>query len=443
MANVDPPRTPNVPPEILPLRARQFRVPKTFAALRHRNYRLFLGGQLVSMAGTWMQIIAQGWLVYQISGSELALGLVGFAYPIPVLIISPWAGVVVDQVSKRNLLVVTQTITMLLAFVLAALTFTEVVQVWHIVLLAACMGAVNAFDGPARQAFAVEMVRHDDLPNAIALNSITFNSARIVGPAIGGLILAAVGAAWCFTLNGVTFLAVIGSLLAMTIAPRAVQSERQSPWSQLKSGLVYVRGAHDLRALLLLALVFSVFGISYGTVLPAFVNKVLGQGPSAFGTINAASGIGAVTGALLVAQYGDRGRRGRWLAVAILTFPVVLLLFAVNTRYPLALLLALALGVVFMVVFTLINTLLQTRVRDEIRGRVLSLYTLTFFGFAPFGNLMVGSVAEFIGLSEAIAISAVLCFLLAGAVLNLDAGCSPIAVEVDISNINPRAYSIV
>ena len=177
MADIDPPRTPNVPPEILPIRARQFRIPKTFAAVRHRNYRLFLGGQLVSLAGTWMQIIAQGWLVYQISGSELALGVVGFASAIPVLFISPWAGVVVDQVSKRRILVITQSIAMMLAFVLAMLTFADVVQVWHIVLIAACMGVVNAFDGPARQAFAVEMVGREDLPNAIALNSMTFNSA--------------------------------------------------------------------------------------------------------------------------------------------------------------------------------------------------------------------------------------------------------------------------
>ena len=417
MANIEPPRTPNVPPEILPLRARQFRVPKTFAALRHRNYRLFLGGQLVSLAGTWMQIIAQGWLVYQISGSELALGVVGFASAIPVLIVSPWAGVVVDQVSKRSLLVVTQSIAMTLAFVLAGLTFTDVVEVWHIVVLAACMGVVNAFDGPARQAFAVEMVGREDLPNAIALNSMTFNSARIVGPAIGGILLAAFGAAWCFTINGFTFLAVIGALLAMRLAPFVRQPGTQSPWAKLKSGLVYVRDEHDLRALLLLAFAFSMFGLSYGTVLPAFVDKVLGQGPGAFGAINAASGIGAVSGALLVAQFGDRGKRGRWMSIAILTFPIILILFAVNTRYPLTLILAVALGVAFMIVFTLINTLLQTRVRDEMRGRVLSLYTLTFFGFAPFGNLLVGSAAEVIGITEAIVISASACFALAAAIL--------------------------
>ncbi len=417
MTNIDPPRSPNVPPEILPMRARQFRIPKTFAAVRHRNYRLFLGGQLVSLAGTWMQIIAQGWLVYQISGSELALGIVGFSAAIPVLIVSPWAGVIVDQVSKRALLVTTQSIAMILAFVLALLTFTGVVQVWQIVLIAMLMGVVNAFDGPARQAFAVEMVGREDLPNAIALNSMTFNSARIIGPAIGGVLLAAVGAAWCFTLNGFTFLAVISALLAMRLTPRENRVETQSPWKKLKSGLAYVRDNHDLRALLLLAFAFSMFGLSYGTVLPAFVDKVLGQGPGAFGAINAASGIGAVFGALVVAHYGDREKRGQWMSTAILIFPIILIFFAVNTNYLLALALAVALGVAFMIVFTLINTLLQTRVRDEMRGRVLSLYTLTFFGFAPFGNLLVGSAAEFIGITRAIVISAAICLGLAFSIL--------------------------
>jgi MFS family permease len=417
MDELDPPRAPNIPPEILPLRARQFRVPKAFTALRHRNYRLFVGGQLVSAAGTWMQIIAQGWLVYQISGSELALGVVGFASAIPVLAISPWAGVVVDQVSKRNLLVVTQSTAMLMAFILAALTFSGHVQVWQIVLLAACMGAVNAFDGPARQAFAVEMVGPDDLPNAIALNSMTFNSARIVGPAIGGLLLAAVGAAWCFTINGLTFVAVIAALLAMRIEPRIPPSEIQSPWAKLKSGLVYVWHEHDLRALLLLAFSFSMFGISYSTVLPAFVDKVLHQGPTAFGTVNAASGIGAVTGALVVAQFGDRGKRGLWLTIGIIAFPIILAIFAMNARYLPALGIAYFLGVAFMVVFTLINTLLQTNVRNELRGRVLSLYTLTFFGFAPFGNLLLGSAAQVIGITEALVISASICLVLTCAIL--------------------------
>lgn len=417
MARIEPPRTPNIPPEILPLRARQFRIPKTFSALRHRNYRLFLIGQFISLAGTWMQTIAQGWLVYQISGSELALGIVGFASAIPALLISPVAGVITDRVSRRALLVATQTGAMSLALILATLTFLDIVQVWHVVVLAVCLGVINSFDGPARQAFVVEMVGRDDLPNAIALNSMTFNSGRIVGPAIGGAVLVLVGAAWCFLINGLSFLAVIAGLLAMKLPPRKPDTSSLSPIKQMRSALAYLGHEPELRALLLMALAFSLFGISYSTVLPAFIDKVLGQGAAAFGTVNAMSGIGAVTGAFIVAKWGDRGQRGKWLSWAIMGFPVVLTLFAYNRYYPLTLFLAVLLGVGFMLTFTLINTLLQTSLADDMRGRVLSLYTLTFFGFTPFGNLAIGSMSEWIGLSQALMISAVLSFVTAGAVL--------------------------
>jgi MFS family permease len=414
---LDPPRTPNVPPEMLPLRARQFRVPKTFSALRHRNFRLYMGGQMISLMGTWMQIIGQGWLVYEISRSERALGVVGFASAIPALAITPWAGVILDRVSKRMVMVATQTCAMMLALALSALTFSGIVQVWHVVLMAACLGVVNAFDGPARQAFVVEMVGREDMPNAIAMNSITFNSARIVGPAFGGLLLVAVGAAWCFLLNGLSFLAVIAGLLTMRLPPHQSKPTQLSPWQQLKSGVHYTVRTPELRALLLLALIFSVFGVSYSTILPAFVDKVLSQGADAFGTMNAFLGIGAVTAALIVARYGDRGQRGRWLAWAILGFPILLAIFALTRSYAVSLVLAVLLGIGFMTTFTLLNTLLQTRLADEMRGRVLALYTLTFFGFMPFGNLAIGALSEWWGISQAIVVSASLSFLLALIVL--------------------------
>ena len=379
---------------------------KTFKALRHRNFQLYLGGQLVSLAGTWMQIVAQGWLVYQLSGSELALGIVGFAAAIPVLLISPWAGVVVDRVPKRKLLIVTQTCSMLLAFMLAALTFTGVVQVWQVVLIAMALGTVNAFDGPTRQSFVVEMVGREDLPNAIALNSMTFNAARVIGPAFGGLLLATMGSAWCFAVNGFSFLAVIFSLSAMQIMYVPRPKETESFWNQFKGGISYAAHQPDLRALLLMALFFSTFGISYMTVLPAFVDRVLHVGATAFGLLTSAAGVGAVTGAFIVATWGDRGQRGRWLFYAAMGFPVVLAVFAFNTSLPLALALAFLLGIGFMLQFTLINTLLQTHVEDRMRGRVMSLYTLTFFGFTPFGNLLIGSLAESIGISPALTIFA-------------------------------------
>jgi len=417
--SLKPPLGPETPPQVVPLRARQIRVPPTFAALQHRNFQLYFGGQLISVAGTWMQIIAQGWLVYQLSHSELTLGIVGFASAIPALLVSPWGGVVVDRVPKRSLLVITQTSAMLLAFILAALTFTGVAQVWHVVLLAAGLGLVNAFDGPGRQAFVVEMVGREDLTNAIALNSMVFNGARVIGPAIAGVLLATVGSAWCFLINGLTFLAVIAGLVAMHLPPHTPKGKAASPWNELTSGLRHVFVHTDQFALLLLALIFAVFGMSYSTLLPAFIDQMLHRGAAGFGVINAATGLGAVMGALVVARSGGFGRRGRWLTRASLAFPIILFVFAYMPFFYPSLVLAFGLGVAFMLQFTLINTLLQLRVADEMRGRVLSLYMLTFFGFAPFGNLAIGTLAEVWGLSLTIGLSAAVAAILSGVVFLL------------------------
>jgi MFS family permease len=405
--------------EVTESRARSTRLPQTFRSLQHRNFQLYFTGQLISVAGTWMQVVAQAWLVYELSHSELMLGVVGFAAAIPSLLISPWGGVVVDRVNKRNLLVVTQASAMMLAFILAALTFAGLVQVWEIVVLAALMGVVNAFDGPARQAFVVEMVGREDLPNAIAINSMMFNGARVVGPALGGLLLATVGTAWCFFINGVSFLAVIGCLLLMRLTPRTQVLEVGSPWNDLKHGLRYVLLHRNIFALLMLALIFSVFGISYNTLLPAFVDQVLHADATGYGALNAFIGVGAVIGAFSMARYGDRGQRGRWLVWMILLFPFILLLFAFTTQFVVALGLAVGLGVGFMLVFTCINTLLQTNVDDQMRGRVMGLYTLTFFGFAPFGNLAIGTLAEQWGMSTIIALNAACTFILAAIVIAL------------------------
>ncbi len=414
---IQPRRLPHLPPEVAPLRARQFRVPKTFSALRHRNFQLYVDGQLLSTMGTWMQMIAQGWLVYQLSRSELVLGIVGFAAAIPALLITPWGGVVVDTVSKRKLMVITQSCAMVLALILAALTFLDVVRVWHVAVLAVFLGVVHAFDGPARQAFVVEMVGRADLPNAIAINSMTFNTARIVGPAVGGFLLATVGADWCFLINGLSFLAVIAGLLAMRVPPPKPRAGHAAAWQQLRSGLAYAARTNEVAVLLLLTLNLSLFGITYSTVLPAFVDQVLNQGPAAFGAINMTSGVGAIAAAILIARYGDRGRRGRWLSRMALIYPLVLFLFAVNPIYPLALGLSALLGLGFMSQFTLINTLLQTQIVDEMRGRVMSLYTLTFFGLTPFGNLAIGALSEVWGLSPTLALSALIALLFAAAIL--------------------------
>ena len=395
------------------------RVPKTFRAMQHRNFRLYFTGQLISVAGTWMQTVAQALLVYELSHSELMLGVVGFAAAIPSLLISPWGGVIVDRVSKRKLLVITQSAAMVLAFILAVLAFTGTVQVWHIVALAACLGVVNSFDGPGRQAFVVEMVGRDDLPNAIAVNSMMFNGARVIGPAIGGILYAAFGAAGCFFLNGLSFLAVIVCLLMMRLTPRERIVKGESPWHDLLHGLRFVLAHREIFALLMLALIFSVFGISYFAILPAFADQILHVDAAGYGALNSMLGVGALSTAFFIARYGDRGQRGRWLVMANLAFPIGLLLFANNASPTIAMLLAFLLGIGFMFEFTLINTLLQTSVPDQMRGRVMGLYTLTFFGFAPFGNLALGQWAEIQGMSFTISISALLTLILAIIVIAL------------------------
>ena len=388
-----------------------------FAAMRHRNFQLYFGGQLVSNIGTWMQIIAQSWVVYQIGRSELTLGLVAFASAIPVLVVSPWGGVIVDRVSRRNLLIFTQSGAMLLAFILAALMFKNIVQEWHVVVLAALLGVVNAFDAPARQAFVPEMVGKEDLPNAIALNSMMFNSARVIGPAVAGLVLAAVGAAWCFTLNGISFFAVLVGLLLMKLPAREKIQHANSPWQQLKSGLKYTAGHREISSLILLSLVFSIFGISYATILPAFVEKTLHQGALTYGWINTATGFGALTSAFLMAHRTSHGLRGRLLVLANIAFPLILIAFSFTSIFTLSIVFAYGLGMGFMIQFTTINTLLQTRVEDAFRGRVMGLYTITFFGFAPFGNLLIGFLGEKLGLAIAMTLFAICSLVLSRMVL--------------------------
>lgn len=387
------------------------------SSLRHRNFQLYLSGQLVSLAGTWMQRVAQGWLVYQLSRSEFTLGLVEFASAIPALLLSLWGGVIVDRFSRRNILVATQASAMILAFVLAALTFAGVVQVWHVIVIAIFVGFVNALDGPARQAFVVEMVGKEDLPNAIALNSITFNLARVIGPAFGGWLLIALGAAWCFLLNGFSFLSVIGSLLWMKLPKHERSLRHFSPWLQMREGLLYTRANATVAGLILLSLILSLFGIAYLAVLPAYVDKVLQQGAAEYGWLNTAIGIGAIISVSIIAQAGKSLGRGRILTTLALIFPIVLGLFAFNHWLPLALVFAALLGALFIGEYVLLNTLLQTEIEDSMRGRVLSLYTITFFGFTPFGSLGTGWLAEKIGLSVAIGLCALCTFVFSAWIL--------------------------
>lgn len=373
---------------------RRTAVLKTFSALQHRNYRLYFFGQLVSLTGTWMQNVAQAWLVYYLTQSPLYLGIVSFAASLPILSLSLGAGVYIDRLPKRWLLVRTQSAAMILAFLLSADVFLGWVQPWHIVIFSFLLGTVNAFDGPGRQSFVVDMVGKEDLPNAIALNSTIFNSARIFGPTIAGITLALVGAAWCFFLNGVSFIAVIIALLLMVVQDKAVVEKTASVAQQAREGLTFIWHHQSVRTLLGMVAVSNLFAFGYSALMPAFAQDVLGQGPTGLGLMSAAVGAGAIIGALLVATLGRIVRKGRMLTAGNLLFPAMVLLFSNSTSYFLSLFLLVLIGICFMIQNNMTNTLIQTSIPDELRGRVMSIFTLVFMGLFPIGSLLAGTVAE-------------------------------------------------
>ncbi|MBI1876756.1 MAG: MFS transporter [Chloroflexi bacterium] len=395
-----------------PLFSLDFR--QTFAALKHRNYRLWFIGQLVSLVGTWMQTTAQGYLVFQLTHSPAYLGYVGFATGVPSWLFMLYGGVVADRLSRRKLLLITQTSMMILAFILAALTFLGLVQPWQIVLLALGLGVANAFDAPARQAFVVEMVEREDLTNAIALNSSMFNLATVVGPAVAGLAYAILGPAWCFTINGVTFIAVITALLLMRLKPILAQRRTTAALDDLKEGVRYVASHIIIRTLVSTAAVISLFGLAFMTLMPAWATTVLGGDATTNGWLLGARGVGALSGALMIAALGRFKAKGRLLTMGSFVFPVLLLFFAQVRWLPLSLLALAGTGWGFMVLFNMANTLIQTLVPDELRGRVVSLYTLGFFGLMPLGALLAGWAAELIGEPNTIALSALISLGFAG-----------------------------
>ena len=381
---------------------------RTFAALKHRNYRLFFAGQLVSLTGTWMQNVAQAWLVYELTNSPFKLGVVAFCAGVPVLIFSLWAGVVADRVPKRRLLLLTQTVMMTLAFILAADMFLGTVQWWHVALLAFFLGAANAFDGPTRQAFVVEMVGRKELMNAIALNSAMFNTARIVGPALAGIILAAVGTAWCFVLNGVSFLAVIAGLLLMDVKPYVGAAATESPLKQMREGLNYVWHHPTVRPLITLVAVSNMFALGYMALLPAFAQDVLHAGKVGYGFMSTAIGLGALAGALLIASLGNYERKGLILTAGNLLFPVMVIALSASRSFHLTMGILVVAGLGFMTQNAMANTLVQTTVPDALRGRVMSVYMMVFVGFFPIGSLIAGTVAERFGIPAGAALGGII-----------------------------------
>ncbi len=379
------------------------RWPSTFVSLRYRNYRRWFVGQALSLMGTWMQSVAQGWLVYQLTGSKLALGTITFFGTIPSLVLMLPAGAVADRVSRRRLLMMTQASMMILALALAVLTAAGAVRLWHIAVLAFGLGIANSFDAPARLALAVEMVEdRRDLHNAIALNSTMFNLARVIGPTIGGAVLATLGPAWCFAINGLSFLAVIVALLGMRLPPAEISARSGRLVLQVADGLRYVWNNPPVRAVIAMVGVATLFGFSYSVLMPAFAVDVLHVGEAGLGFLNAAVGVGALTGALTAATLGRSRYRGWQLAIGSLLFPVALTGFALSRAFPVSLAWLGLVGFAFISQNATSNTLVQTVVPDELRGRVMSVYSLLFFGTAPIGSLAAGAAAQRFGPSAAV-----------------------------------------
>ncbi len=363
-------------------------------------------GQLVSLIGTWMQSTAQAFLIYQLTNSVAYLGYVGFASGLPTWLFTLYGGVVSDRMPRRTLLVITQTSMLILAFILAALTFTGLVKPWHVLVLAFLLGIANAFDAPARQSFVLEMVDREALTNAIALNGSMFNSATAVGPAVAGLTYAAFGAGWCFTINGISFIAVIVALLLMKLKPWHAPQIKASAISEMKEGLIYVLKHPVIRVLMIGAGMISVFGFSFITLLPAWAVNILGGDVTTNGLLQSARGIGALVAALMIASLGNINWRGKLLTLGSLIGPVFLILFAFMHTIPLSLLMILVVGWAFMIFNNVNNAIIQTQVQDNLRGRVMGVYMLVFNGLAPIGALLAGTLADGINVTAAVLVMA-------------------------------------
>jgi MFS family permease len=369
---------------------------RTFSALRHSAFRLFFFGQLVSVTGTWMQIIAQQIVVYNITGSKSDLGLVACVQGLPVLLLMPFAGVFVERVARRKILVGTQTLMMILAFIMAALNFAGVMQLWHIVLLSFGLGIANALDAPARLSFFVEMVGREDLSSSIILNSTMFNAARVLGPALGGLALSGIGSSWCFLLNGLSFLAVIFSLVIMRVIPLPSQRTQGRITQQIKEGVRFARHHDIIGPLLILSVVTSTFANNFSVLVPPFADKILHDTEIGTSAMYTAQGIGSLLATVFIAYANERRIRGKTLFLGAILGPVALIALCAVTDYAAVLPLVGVAGFALVCQYVMMNTLIQTNVPDEFRGRILSLYTLTFFGLSPFGSLFLGYMAELI-----------------------------------------------
>jgi MFS family permease len=361
-------------------------------SLRHRNFQLFFSGQMISLIGTWMQTVAQAWLVYRITGSSLLLGVVGFAGQIPIFLFAPLGGLAADRLNRHRVVIGTQAASMILAFILAVLTLLHVIKVWEIVVLAALLGVVNAFDVPARQSFIIEMVVREDLMNAIALNSSMFNGARVIGPAIAGILVARIGEGWCFFA-----IAVIIGLLLMKLGPLRTAPKGSSPFEHIVEGFRYVWRTAPLHALILLIGLVSLVAVPYSVLMPIFADRVLHRGAHGLGILMGAAGVGALFGALTLAVRQSLRGLGRVVGLSAVGFGVSLILFSFSKSFWLSVVLLIPVGYAVMLEMSGSNTLIQAMVPDELRGRAMAMYTMMFMGMAPIGSLLSGALAGAIG----------------------------------------------
>lgn len=381
-------------------------------ALRHRNFRLFYSGQSISLIGTWMQRVTQGWLVYQLTHSAFLLGVVGFAGQIPTLLLAPFAGVLADRWNRHRLLLLTQVLAMIQAVIFTVLVWTDTIQIWHVIVLSTFLGVINAFDMPIRQSFMIEMIDDKkDLGNAIALNSSMVNGGRMIGPAIAGLFIAAFGMGVCFLINALSYIAVIASLLFMKIKTTVEKKEHKKMWHELKTGFSYAADFKPIRSILLLLALVSMMGMPYATLLPAFAQDVLHGGPSTLGFLMGATGMGALGGAVFLASRSSVRGLGKVVPISSAIFGCALVIFSFSPIMWLSLILMLIIGFGQMLEMAVSNTLVQTLVDDDKRGRVMSLYAMALMGMTPVGSLISGSLASRIGPQWTVCIGGVSCIL--------------------------------
>lgn len=383
-----------------------------FSSLRVRDFRLYWFGMLISLIGSWIQTVAQSWLMFDLTHSAFLLGFAGFLTFIPVFLFTLLAGVVADRVNKIRILLVTQSAFMVLAFALGLLAQTKLITTGHIMAIAALNGIVMAFDGPSRQAIVAELVGRQHLLNAIALNSAAFNSARIIGPAFAGILIAAVGMSGCFYINGASFLAVIAALLMIKNRERLLANcSNTHAFTDLKQGLAFIVGNKKLLALIGMVAVISLCGFSYVILMPVVAADILHVGAKGFSILMSCAGIGALTAALTLAGLGDFRHKGLLLRFAAITFGLALMVFSLSKTYTVSLLVLIAIGWSSVTTLSIINTLLQTNVPDNFRGRIMSAYMFTFSGMMPLGNLLAGWLAHILGVMQALMLGGLVCFI--------------------------------